>query len=422
MAVNLQAKLSLESRGFNNSLKQADSKTKSFGASFGKLKGMIGAGLALGGITATIKQFGEAADNIDNLAVRLGTTTERIQKFQIAADQTGQSVEVISDAYKTLKVRSQEAAAGNEILQKQFDALGISQADLESQNIDLIFDKLNIALTNSPDQVETLAVAMKLLGEPVEKLVPMLDAMNSNFESVVSEKNVKSLDKMEHNWSKHWRRMKTSAMNTVGWLGDIGMKIADPFVGGIEDPAKLQSKRKDQEAQRLKSLKDIKDKEKKEEEAAEAKKKFDKEQVAIDRAKASADSAQRKNLLDKLSSEEKIAKFKKEQNKLLEEAEKLSQKGRSHEEEYFKVMAKAHGLTGDIRKEEGKKDTSLGSLRIQGTSMQQAGARIAGVDKRIAMINQKQLGVQQEILKHIREGGGLFTYGADGKMNPYTGS
>ncbi len=85
-------------------------------------------------------------------------------------------------------------------------------------------------------------------------------------------------------------------------------------------------------------------------------------------------------------------------------------------------MAKAHGLTGDIRKEEGKKDTSLGSLRIQGTSMQQAGARIAGVDKRIAMINQKQLGVQQEILKHIREGGGLFTYGADGKMNPYTGS
>ncbi len=118
MAVDLEAKLSLDSRGFGGSLRKAGSQVESFGSKFTKLRGMIGAGLALGGITTALKEFTAAADEIDNLSTRLGIGTDEVQKFQLAADRTGQSMETVADAFKTLKVRSQEAAAGNEILQK----------------------------------------------------------------------------------------------------------------------------------------------------------------------------------------------------------------------------------------------------------------------------------------------------------------
>ena len=77
MAVNLKAKLGLESKGFHAGMDKASKGVKGLGAKFTKLKGLIGAGLALGGITTAIKQFADAADEIDNLATRMGASHKR---------------------------------------------------------------------------------------------------------------------------------------------------------------------------------------------------------------------------------------------------------------------------------------------------------------------------------------------------------
>ena len=83
-------------------------------------------------------------------------------------------------------------------------------------------------------------------------------------------------------------------------------------------------------------------------------------------------------------------------------------------------MADAAGLDSQIKALQNAAKP-LGGIRIQQSQMQQAGARIAGVDKRMALLAKAQLDVQKDILRHIKEGGGVFTLGKDGGLNPYTG-
>ena len=417
MAVDLEARLSLDSRGFGGSLRKAGSQVESFGSKFTKLRGMIGAGLALGGITTALKEFTAAADEIDNLSARLGIGTDEVQKFQLAADRTGQSMETVADAFKTLKVRSQEAAAGNEILQKQFEALGISQADLEGGNIEGMFDTLNSTLTDSPNRLEKLAVAMKLLGEPVERLVPILDEYNKTYDQVISNDNLTALDKLGDKSAKTWDNMKATAGNFAGWLvknlGPAFEPLGDPF--GVGGTSVKRKSTKDLEG----SLKSIEDENEAAKKAEEDRKAREKKQKEIDKAKAGFEKAQRDNMMDRLSTEQKITKLKEEQLKLIADAEAASKAGK--EVEFYEKMQEAAILSGQIQNLKGQGDP-LGGLRVQQSSMQQAGARIAGVDKRIAQLAAGQLSVQKEILRHIREGSGVFTLNADGGLNPYTGN
>ena len=417
MAVDLEAKLSLDSRGFGGSLRKAGSQVESFGSKFTKLRGMIGAGLALGGITTALKEFTAAADEIDNLSARLGIGTDEVQKFQLAADRTGQSMETVADAFKTLKVRSQEAAAGNEILQKQFEALGISQADLEGGNIEGMFDTLNSTLTDSPNRLEKLAVAMKLLGEPVERLVPILDEYNKTYDQVISNDNLTALDKLGDKSAKTWDNMKATAGNFAGWLvknlGPAFEPLGDPF--GVGGTSVKRKSTKDLEG----SLKSIEDENEAAKKAEEDRKAREKKQKEIDKAKAGFEKAQRDNMMDRLSIEQKITKLKEEQLKLIADAEAASKAGK--EVEFYEKMQEAAILSGQLQNLKGQGDP-LGGLRVQQSSMQQAGARIAGVDKRIAQLAAGQLSVQKEILRHIREGSGVFTLNADGGLNPYTGN
>lgn len=416
MAVDLEAKLSLDSRGFGGSLRKAGSQVESFGSKFTKLRGMIGAGLALGGITTALKEFTAAADEIDNLSTRLGIGTDEVQKFQLAADRTGQSMETVADAFKTLKVRSQEAAAGNEILQKQFEALGISQEDLEGGNIEGMFDTLNSTLTDSPNRLEKLAVAMKLLGEPVERLVPILDEYNKTYDQVISNDNLTALDKLGDKSGKTWDRMKTTAGNFAGWLvkhiGPALEPLGDPF--GVGGTSVKKKSTKDLEG----SLKTIDDEIEAAKKAEEDRKAREKKQKEIDKAKSGFEKAQRDNMMDRLTTEQKITKLKEEQLKLIADAEAASKAGK--EVEFYEKMQEAAILSGQLQNLKGQGDP-LGGLRVQQSSMQQAGARIAGVDKRIAQLAAGQLSVQKEILRHIREGSGVFTLNADGGLNPYTG-
>ena len=417
MAVDLEAKLSLDSRGFGGSLRKAGSQVESFGSKFTKLRGMIGAGLALGGITTALKEFTAAADEIDNLSTRLGIGTDEVQKFQLAADRTGQSMETVADAFKTLKVRSQEAAAGNEILQKQFEALGISQADLEGGNIEAMFDTLNSTLTDSPNRLEKLAVAMKLLGEPVERLVPILDEYNKTYDQVISQDNLTALDKLGDKTAKTWDNMKATAGNFIGWLvknvGPALEPLGDPF--GVGGTSVKRKSTKDLEG----SLKSIEDENEAAKKAEEDRKAREKKQKEIDKAKAGFEKAQRDNMMDRLSTEQKITKLKEQQLKLIADAEAASKAGK--EVEFYEKMQEAAILSGQLQNLKGQGDP-LGGLRVQQSSMQQAGARIAGVDKRIAQLAAGQLSVQKEILRHIREGSGVFTLNAAGGLNPYTGN
>ena len=508
MAVNLQAYLSLKAKGFQQGLKKAEGGVDKFQKKFGKLKGLVGAGLALGGISAAIKGFADAADEIDNLASKMGISVEKTQLLKIAAENVGMDISVVADAYKTLVIRSQEAAAGNEQLIGWFDQLGISMEMLKSQDIDKMFDQLTVALTHSKNSTAAIGVGMRLLGEPINNLSKILIEYQKTQESVLSVKTIGQLDKLEERWGKLFRFIKVQSGTLFGAFIDK-VKILDPafWLEGLQEnfPKAMDSISKSMEGfpwigvQRMgqdKSLTDepsrpsplarmnlavdnllnkinrktlnssmpeltgenryqwaggsneqIRSQEaayqewfknkyglkdvagagsvdaslenaKKEEDRKKAAKK-----AADDLAKAEKEAAAEKlkfeeqvekNNYNKLTDQEKL-------NSLLAEQTKLIQKANQHLQsnelkDMYTALTQGAGLqqTIDGLRNASQTSTALGGFNIPKSSMQAAGARMGGLDKRIADIAKRQLDVQVQIRDAINKPQGIEQKGIYG--------
>jgi hypothetical protein len=508
MAVNLQAYLSLKAKGFQQGLKKAEGGVDKFQKKFGKLKGLVGAGLALGGISAAIKGFASAADEIDNLASKMGISVEKTQLLKIAAENVGMDISVVADAYKTLVIRSQEAAAGNEQLIGWFDQLGISMEMLKSQDIDKMFDQLTVALTHSKNSTAAIGVGMKLLGEPINNLSKILIEYQKTQESVLSVKTIGQLDKLEERWGKLFRFIKVQSGTLFGAFIDK-FKVLDPaaWLEGLQNnfPKAMDSISKSMEGfpwfgvQRMgqdksptdepnrpsplarmnlavdnllnkinrKTLnssmpeltgenryqwaggsneqirsqesayqewyknkygsKDVAgagsvdaslENAKKEEDRKKAAKK-----AADDLAKAEKEAAAEKlkfeeqvekNNYNKLTDQEKL-------NSLLAEQTKLIQKANQHLQsnelkDMYTALTQGAGLqqTIDGLRNASQTSTALGGFNIPKSSMQAAGARMGGLDKRIADIAKRQLDVQVQIRDAINKPQGIEKKGIYG--------
>lgn len=508
MAVNLQAYLSLKAKGFQQGLKKAEDNVDKFQKKFGKLKGLVGAGLALGGITSAIKSFADAADEIDNLASKMGISVEKTQLLKIAAENVGMDISVVADAYKTLVIRSQEAAAGNEQLIGWFDQLGISMEMLKSQDIDKMFDQLTVALTHSKNSTAAIGVGMKLLGEPINNLSKILIEYQKTQESVLSVKTIGQLDKLEERWGKLFRFIKVQSGTLFGAFVDK-MKFLDPaaWLEGLQNnfPKAMDSISKSMEGfpwfgvqsmgrdksptdepnrpsplarmnlaidnllnkinkKTLKSSmpeltgenryqwaggsneqirsqeaayqewyknkygpKDVAgsgsvdaslENAKKEEDRKKAAKKAAEDLAKAEEAAATEklklEEQLKKNTYSKLTDQEKL-------NSLLAEQSKLIQKANQHLQsnelkDMYTALTQGASLQQiiDILRNASQTSTALGGFNIPKSSMQAAGARMGGLDKRIADISKRQLDVQVQIRDAINKPQGIEKKGIYG--------
>lgn len=459
MAVNLSAYLSLKAKGFNQGIEKADAKVGKFKKGYGKLKNVMGAGLALGGVIAAAKAFASAADEIDNLSKRLGISAEKTQRLMFAAEDAGQNVELVSDAFKTLIKQTQLATAGNTKLAAQFESLGISMEMMKRGNIEEMFDQLNRALTTAPNKVEAVATAMIVLGEQQERLVQVLDAYNVNIDKVFSDKTVQVLDKLEGRWSKFFRFIKGAAGNTFAYIYDnllapldpamwqnelqksaaknrndkgewTGNPFLNPDIWDLEPPGALKRDPKAKPRERSKFVKSILGEQQavidfrektgrfnpkiktaasqaKIKEAEDAK--IEAERLAKEQAKTQKEIAAeqtkysgqlRSNLLNRLTDEEKLNYILKEQKELIKDANRLQASGamagmfgRLTEVATLQALIERlqKGLAG------GTGGTALGGFGVTQSGMQQAGAKMGGVDHRLNLLNQKQVDVQEKM-------------------------
>jgi len=442
MAVNLSAYLTLKAKGFNQGMEKADAKVKKFSAGMGKLRGLMGSAMALGGLVTVFKSLAEAADDIDNLSTQMGIGYEKTQKFQIAADNTGESISVVADAFKTLTIQTQRALGGEEKLKAGFIALGISIEMMKRANAEEMFDQLNVALTTSKNRAEAVALAMVLIGEPVYRLAPILDEFNTIQERVTSPEAIAALDRWEAAWSKSMRSIKVDTMEASGGLLMLGeqyestfgipQKIADLYgtpkgvgaafteffkpgtgVGGVKlgpisekylnwrTYSKLfkeigASYKRMSDEQKVQSLKDL---------AAEALKatqldsKRKKSQADLLKEQKSYAAILKTNMLQRLNDEEKLKFLLMEQKQLIKDANTL--KGQGNFIGMFQKLtaaAKSQSVIAGLGTAATEKTKSpLGGFGVTQSGMQQAGARMGGVDHRLNLLNQKQVDIQQRI-------------------------
>lgn len=69
----------------------------------------VGAVAAVAGITLITKQAIDAADEMRDLSIRLGTSTETLSAFGYAASQTGTDIETLGRGMKLLAKNAADA-------------------------------------------------------------------------------------------------------------------------------------------------------------------------------------------------------------------------------------------------------------------------------------------------------------------------
>lgn len=120
---------------------------------------------------ALVKGSSEVAsygDNIDKMSQKMGLSAQSYQEWDAVMQHSGTSMEAMKSSMKTLA----NAAQTNS---KAFEALGISQKDLEKMNQEQLFEATISALQNVESETERTYLAGKTLGKGATELGALLN-------------------------------------------------------------------------------------------------------------------------------------------------------------------------------------------------------------------------------------------------------
>lgn len=164
---------------------------KSVANSLNKVKGNAVAaaavivGLTTGAMASLAKQAIRTANDLGDIANKLGISTSALQEFQFAANQSGVKAETLNMGLQRFGRRAAEAANGTGEAKDALKQLGVQLRDtggnLRSTE-DLFSDALN-ALSKVPNELERNRLAFKLFDSEGVALVNMA----GNFETLREE-------------------------------------------------------------------------------------------------------------------------------------------------------------------------------------------------------------------------------------------
>lgn len=143
MALKLVGEISLDGSGFSRGLQKAGQEANKFaGSSLGGIKSAIAGAFSVGAITALTQKTIEYAGHINDLADRLGVTTDYLQEMQFVAKQNGASVDELTASFEKLGAARLAALGGDVKAQQNFATLGVTMGDLQTKGTAGIMDTI----------------------------------------------------------------------------------------------------------------------------------------------------------------------------------------------------------------------------------------------------------------------------------------
>jgi hypothetical protein len=128
----------------------------------------FGAALVTSALTRFITDTVAAADDIGDLAARLGVTTDEFQVLKAVADDVGTSVGSIQSGFRSLAEKMKSGSA-------EFGKLGVQtrNADGSLRSVTDVFWDVGTALGDTADQATRLQLTQELLGRGGLQLLPV---------------------------------------------------------------------------------------------------------------------------------------------------------------------------------------------------------------------------------------------------------
>jgi hypothetical protein len=126
-----------------------------------------------GAFNSFVAGSASAVASVDDLSKRTGVSTQTLQAYQFAAEQSGVSVETFGKGVQKLGINLGEAQTGNKGAIKSFADLGLSVQELSRLSPEAAFEAVAAAISQLPGPAQQAAAAVSLFGKSGAELVPV---------------------------------------------------------------------------------------------------------------------------------------------------------------------------------------------------------------------------------------------------------
>ena len=196
---------------------------------FDKLKGAIGpVGVAMAGafsVTAIVgagKKVLDFAAATSDMAAKLGLSTSAVQKFQLAFEPAGVSIETVGKASAELANR---LVSGDKSAIAALEKLGLSASSLKRMSMEQMFITAGDAVGKLQNKAEQIYASKTLFGKGGVELLAGLDGKlaetTKRFEAmglVINEKTIKAADDFGDQLGLMGKQLLGVAANAIGPL------------------------------------------------------------------------------------------------------------------------------------------------------------------------------------------------------------
>lgn len=206
--LNIVYKIAADISGLQDGVKRAAKATegletvaKSVGAA---LAGMFTVQAAIGFAKTLIAD----ADALQKLSDKTGVSLQGLQKFQIAADDAGNSIDQLTSAIAKME---DKLVSGDKSALAALNKLGIPFEDIKNLNPENQFIAISDALRQIHDPAQQVAIAIDLFGKTGAEVLPTLKrGFDDLKESAVgmSDETVQALDEAGDTLDRWWRKGK----------------------------------------------------------------------------------------------------------------------------------------------------------------------------------------------------------------------
>jgi hypothetical protein len=186
---------------------------------------ITGGGAALSGL---VKSSIDAANHLNDLSDRLGTTAEGLSRLQYAADLTGVSSQTLEMGLQRMTRRVAEAAGGTGEAVKALQELGLSANKLKELRPEQQFQVFADALDGVPANADKVRLAMKLLDSEGVALLQTMKGGSSSLQKFAEES-----DKAGATISTKFAQDATAANAALKKLGAVSTGLSNQLATNL---------------------------------------------------------------------------------------------------------------------------------------------------------------------------------------------
>jgi len=234
--VNVKGRTSMDGRGWAAGLRKMEVGTKGAAARMaGSMAGMIGGVFAVGFLASATRRIVQHADQIHKTAVRIGASTDTIQKFDFAATQSGASMGDVEKAFINTAKAMESANQGLTTHIRAFEAFGITMQMLNVMSPEQVFLKVADAIEKAGGAMDKAKSLQDIMGRGGKAMIP---AFVSGFTGLagsapdpISEENIQNLVRFNDELDRLKREALPIAVSAVSGIADKFSELGEAWAG-----------------------------------------------------------------------------------------------------------------------------------------------------------------------------------------------